>query len=51
MVKKIQALIVVNKKNKQINLTLPKKKISKSMLKDLGQSKRVEVDITKFYPK
>jgi hypothetical protein len=50
MAKKLKALIVMNKANKQINLTLPKKQTSKQMLNDLKKSKRVEIDLTKFYP-
>lgn len=50
MAKKISALIIMNKANKQINLTLPKKKISKKMILDLSKAKRVDIDLTKFYP-
>lgn len=41
----------MNKTNKQINLSLPKKKISKKMLIELMKSKRVDIDLTKLYPK
>ena len=51
MAKKIKALIVFNKANKQINLSLPKKQISKKMIADLSKSKRVDIDLTKLYPK
>lgn len=50
MAKKINALIVLNKANKQINLSLPKKKISKKMVEALMKSKRVDIDLTKLYP-
>ena len=50
MAKKISALIVMNKANKQINLTLPKKQISKKMISDLSKSKRVDIDLNKLYP-
>ncbi len=50
MAKKINALIVMNKANKQINLSLPKKQISKKMIEDLKKSKRVDIDLTKLYP-
>ena len=51
MGRKINALIVMNKANQQINLSLPKKKISKKMLEGLKSSKRVDIDLTKLYPR
>jgi len=51
MGKKIKALIIMNKANHQINLSLPKKKLSKKMLEGLKTSKRVDVDLSKLYPK
>jgi len=51
MGKKIKALITMNKANHQINLSLPKKKLSKKMLEGLKISKRVDVDLSKLYPK
>ncbi|KKN56547.1 hypothetical protein LCGC14_0571250 [marine sediment metagenome] len=50
MVKKIKASIIFNKLNKQISLSLPKKKISKNMLEGLKKSKKVEIDLLKLYP-
>ena len=50
MVKKIKASIIFNKLNKQISLSLPKKKISKNMLEGLKKSKKVEIDLIKLYP-
>ena len=50
MAKKIKASISFNKLNKQINLSLPKKKISKNMLEGLKKSKKVEIDLIKLYP-
>ena len=51
MAKKVKALIVVNKKNHQINLTLPKRKISKKTLVDLKNSKRIEIELGKSFLK
>lgn len=51
MAKKIKALIVMNKANKQINLSLPKKMISKKLLEGLEKSKRVDIDLTRLYSK
>ncbi|KKN62688.1 hypothetical protein LCGC14_0509490 [marine sediment metagenome] len=51
MSNKTNALIVINKTNKQINLSLSKKKISKKMLVELMKSKKVDIDLTKLYPK
>ena len=51
MAHKIKAVIVFNKLNKQINLSLPKKKISKKVLEDLMQSKKVKIDLLKLYKK
>ncbi len=51
MAKKINAIIVFNKANKQINLSLPKKKISKKMVEELMKSKSADIDLTKLYPK
>ncbi len=51
MAKKIDALIVMNKANKQINLTLPKKQLSKKDVVNLSKAKRVKIDLTKFYSK
>ncbi len=50
MSKKIKVSIVFNKLNKQISLSLPKKKISKSMLDGLKKSKKVDIDLLKLYP-
>ena len=51
MGKNIRALITLNKANKQINLSLPKKQISKKIIADLMKSKSVDIDLTKLYPK
>ncbi|KKN18651.1 hypothetical protein LCGC14_0953660 [marine sediment metagenome] len=50
MARKIKATISFNKLNKQFNLSLPKKKISKNMLEGLKKSKSVEIDLLKLYP-
>ena len=50
MVKKIKVSIEFNKINKQISLSLPKKKISKIMLDGLKKSKKVDIDLLKLYP-
>ena len=51
MAKKVRALIVLNKSNNQINLSLPRKKISKKMLLDLKNNKRIEIEFGKAYLK
>lgn len=49
--KKTTASIAFNKANGQINLSLSKRGMSKNMLSDLKKSKKVDVDLTKLYPK
>ena len=49
MVRKISASVVFNRRNKQINISLPKKKISKEFVKGLEKAKRVDIDLLKFY--
>ena len=50
MGKNVKVSISFNKLNKQINLSLPKKKISKKMVKGLENAKSVEIDLVKLYP-
>jgi len=51
MGKFINVGVCKNKKNGQFVLNLPKKKISKKLLFDLGKSKKMKISIEKLYPK
>jgi hypothetical protein len=44
---KLKIPIVENKNNKQINLSLPKKKISKEMLEDMHKNKYIKLKLIK----
>jgi len=50
MGKKIKVGIFKNKSNGQLVISLPKRKISKRMLLDIGKSKQMKISIDKLYP-
>jgi hypothetical protein len=44
---KLKINLIENKKNKQLNFSLPKKKISKEMLEDIIKNKYVKLKLIK----
>lgn len=49
MGKPLRVGVFKNKKNGQINFSLPKKKMSKKMLLDIGKAKTIKISIEKIY--
>lgn len=37
--------VIINKKNKQMNFSIPKKKISKEIIKDIGKNKFIKIRV------
>jgi len=48
MAKKFNVKLIVNKKNGQMNFSLPKKKLSKKDLFNLTKSKKIKISIEEF---
>ena len=49
MVDIFKSKAVINKKNKQINISLPRKELSKSIIEQLESGKQFKVKLEKFY--